>query len=522
MTTPRVNAVLVDDAPKEKDDLIGVWTDIFRIGGFDVNISYEMDFKRSDRFMASRPHFVLVDNHVMSRENAGVEFIAENKPLFPDVIFILFTGNTFSIDSLANSRPNPDLIVTKTYIVDREYQEYLGSELRRLLSRCTFDELSFDPPIDFTEKTISREEIRSIVERCLIDFTATKYGERIIKVQLKQLTDGLSGNSVFRMTVFGSTRYATTPFVLKVGHLNDIRTERDAFRSNVRFQLPHDMRVDAIGYAETAKNAGIAYAFALGNASGVKTANEILKSGDSSIIELVKTKLFQSNTVAWYRLTKEKPRLKEFFFNQHEYRAEKDSARNEGFNRTLREIANKEGIALRVTPDLISFGTYEFQPIKRTLSRVNDEIALQCHSHGDLNANNIFADAGLTNIAIIDFEYTGENHVFKDFVSFEASIRALVPDPLNRQTVGELIEAELRLNSGRETVDLFAIDDQLFIQLAKFRSMAFTLFPDASERLYRVAAMLHHWKLLGLPVWAYPQKLRLAASLVATLVKLRE
>lgn len=47
--------------------------------------------------------------------------------------------------------------------------------------------------------------------------------------------------------------------------------------------------------------------------------------------------------------------------------------------------------------------------------------------HGDLNSNNVMVFEGESQFSLIDFEYTGNDSVYKDFISLESSLRVHFP-----------------------------------------------------------------------------------------------
>lgn len=51
--------------------------------------------------------------------------------------------------------------------------------------------------------------------------------------------------------------------------------------------------------------------------------------------------------------------------------------------------------------------------------------------HGDLNLNNIIVSENHNRVALIDFEYCGVDHIFKDLISLEVSALSLFDDFLS-------------------------------------------------------------------------------------------
>jgi len=263
----------------------------------------------------------------------------------------------------------------------------------------------------------------------------------------------------------------------------------------------------------------------------MKSAASYLMNGDASIVELVIEKVLQSETTRWYRpdsTAAEGQNLDDFFSNSEEYSPGKDSRRFDEFKRALTEIAGVEGKKFAFAGEKFAYDALEIDHLRRVMPRVKaDDIAL-CYCHGDFNSNNIFISAEKRGVALIDFEYSGKDHVYKDFVSFESSLRTeyLLQDrvPLS---FSELVAMEVDYLT-KFGVAGEAVSVPYLTQIDRVRCAASSRYGDQSSLLYSTALGFHSVKLLGLssldgerakqhlpPVWNREQKKRLCAAVFA-------
>lgn len=521
----RFRVLLVEDDRVRRGRFVAVWKGAFGAAGVDVDIQVEENFDDIDSLLKKRPHVAIFDNVFeiggdgsgKARDNLGIEQISRLKPHHTDTVFALYSLATFSIDQLGVRIPNPDMLVTKTHLSNIEYQHYLGKTLASRVQRLPFRNLSFTTPAVRPEFAEVEPELTSIIEQCIFGFMNDELDDEVIEVRLHRLTGGFSGASVFRLEFFGSTRYENIPFVLKFSRKANVSNEATRYNSFVRLQLSHDMRVDLIGYGEAGKWAGACYAFAFGRANGVVTLTDKLKDGDAAAVTAAVQRIFSSNTTGWYNLKKTKPqRLDDYFSNSEEYKLSKDDRRLAGLRAVLSEVGAEEGVSSTVSTDTIRFGTFECGSLRRTLAKKGAGEIKLCFGHGDLNANNIFIDSSGHNLAMIDFEYAGLDHCYKDFVSLESSIRLEFRRPaLPDIKLLDLVDVEMKLFKNPDE-DIPGAPDYVE-PIRDLRKSAIARFGTPLGLNYFVAVGLHSLKLLGVSAdWRPDQKKVLAAAALAS------
>ncbi|QOZ36461.1 phosphotransferase [Bradyrhizobium sp. CCBAU 53421] len=517
--------LLVEDDRDRKNRFVAVWKAAFAAAGVEIDIQVEENFDDVASHLKKRPHIAIFDNVFevpgggpgKARDNLGIEQISRLKPDHTDTVFALYSLATFSIDQLGVRIPNPDMLITKTHLSNIEYQHYLGKTLASRVQRLPFKNLSFTTPSVRPEFADVEPELASIIEQCIAGFLNDELDDEVIEVRLHKLTGGFSGSSVFRLEFFGSTRYENIPFVLKFSRKANVSNEATRYNSFVRLQLSHDMRVDLIGYGEAGEWAGACYAFAFGRADGVVTLTDKLKEGDGTAVTTAVQRIFSSNTTGWYTLKKAKPqRLDDYFSNSEEYKLSKDDRRLAGLRGVLTEVGAEEGVSSTVSTDAIRFGTFECGSLRRTLAKKGaGEIEL-CFGHGDLNANNIFIDSSGRNLAMIDFEYAGLDHCYKDFVSLESSIRLeFRKTAFPNFKLMDLVEVEMKLF--RDPDQVIAGAPEYVEPIRELRKAAVARFSRPLALNYLVGVGLHSLKLLGVSAgWRPDQRKVLAAAALAS------
>jgi len=514
------NVLLVEDDLVRKDRFLELWTAAFESAGVDAKIDYRSSFATIETDLKARPHIAIFDNvfteNGLESDNLGVEQIAKYKGTHSDTVFALYSGATFSIDQLGVRQPNPDLLITKTYMASQPYQKFLGESLADRVARMPLDPVVFEKPRERTDLKDKLPELQSIVEQCLHGFWNAEIGDDDVEVRLKSLTGGFSGSRVFELRFFGATRFENIPFVLKFSERRNVRNEAVRYNSFVRLQLPHDMRVDLIGYGEAGDHAGVCYAFAMGQSDHVVALTEKLKAGDLKSVEGVVEHVLTSDRTRWYKPHGEAKRLDDFFSNAEEYAPSKDAARLEGFRKSLGSVGAADGKFCKVTDDEFQFGAVRTPSIRRILAKRGADPVEVGFVHGDLNANNVFLSGDDGRLAMIDFEYSGEDHVYKDFISLESSIRLdfqskrLATMPLER-----LIADERALLQNCD-VALAADAVEYLAGVQRIRQAAVARLEKPIARSYAIGLGLHSLKLLRFTVNSIGQQRALCAAVFAS------
>ncbi len=426
--TKDLKVLYVEDNPKDAENYGEIWKSLFREHGFP-----NVDFRTSSRFDLELvdeqlPHVVIADNVLVSADgaeeldNEGAQFLADLKSTYKHIVCILFTRATFSIKTLGQLTPNPDLLVPKTHFRSPEYQEdWVGPQINHLLSRRPIGTLVLEPPSTMSEYRDLTSAINCILEQCLNDVSSHELG-LTAQIKLSKLTGGASGASVFLTEVSGIERFHNVPLVFRISAKKYIFEEVANYKRFVSLQVPHDLRVELLGYGEHLDYGGALYAFALADVANTTTALSTLKDGDidrSKVLRDILDRIFARENLGWYNSDGNGTvELAEYFSEREEYNQKKDHRRIRGISANLKKFGLG---AFSIDGDYLSDGQRRFplpRNIMEKLSGVEVQLAV---AHGDLNLNNIIVSNDDQRLALIDFEYCGIDHVFKDFVSLEVS-----------------------------------------------------------------------------------------------------
>ena len=522
----KLNAVLIDDDDSRIDNFKIFWEDILS----EVYDSYDVktfnNVEDPDKIFKDRPHVVIVDNVfvVEGKENSniGLKFIKDNKEKYSDIVFVLFTGNSFQVDSLGMRFPNPDILVSKGSLPNDNYRKYISYELSRALKRIPCGDVQFSEASDHFKQKELQPHIHSILEQCTSILHGKNGNKKEFVINLRSLTGGYSGSYVYYANIVGIHNMNSVPFVFKLGDKSNVEREVDNYNSNVRLNMPHDMRVDLVGYGETDKFSGVLYSFAFGQAQDMALATDLLVSDGEKVVQLIIDKLLLSNVVGWYKNVNEVDPISIFYSNSEEYGLEKDAKRLEGLENNLSLFLEPD--RYRVDDEKFAIEGHEFSHMRRILGQFDREPVFTSLCHGDLNTNNIFIDAERSSISTIDFEYSTNDMIFKDFISVESSVRAYGSD--DSQCFSDLFNSEYGMLKKSEQA---ACSGYLSL-IDKIRHSASSLcenqglgdFETKLSKLYYAGLMMHLYKLLGLNAWDEEQSKRLVAALCAVAVYLQD
>ncbi len=506
--TKALRVIIADDQVNHAARIKAAWRSALGSGP-------EIDFYHSIQDLReklqTRPHVIICDNQFSESINEGVTFIASAKLDHPDTVFVLMTGKSFDIEQLGQRVPNPDLLVPKPYLLNDKYLAFLGGELR---SRVPRTPCNIHVPKEVESIGITKQAFVSLVEQCVTSFNVLEFEvEAEYTVKFSLLSGGYSGAAVYQMNLEGAGRAPNLPLVMKCGTREQISREVGAFERWVRWQLPHDMRVDIIGRGNTRDHAGVCYGFVLGSSTELQTFTDVIRAVDFSISTSLLRRLFFAERSGWYLLSDadERP-LSNYIANKPEYATEKDERRNNKLRQACAEVSETENMTCEFPSGLFIVNGKSYGPVRGALfDRASQKVKL-CYCHGDLNSNNIFLDKSGTNVALIDFEQSGEDHIFRDFISIETSIRMNLPEE-QTQTLSffELVEYERKMliNPGEECGDDFGEWVSLPRKLAREK------FPNAEDEDYWIPLLLHSWKVLAVSEWDYEVKRRLVAIIFA-------
>jgi len=523
----KLNVLYFDDIRTEREQFEPLWVHTLKLAGFEADILFEAELKDLEPRLARRPHVVIVDNSIQAFDhrgnprddaNVGARFIAQHKPNHPDTVFVLYTGEDFSMMQLGRRIPNPDLLVTKDYLHNEPYQNFLAGELRRMVRRLPIEQIIENGATDNDEAR--RRTLHSLIEQIVHDIRGRQPASWNA-AKLTRLSGGFSGATVYRLELEAGLDGPSIPTIVKVGSSVQIGREIAAFGRFARWYLPHDLRVDIVGDATVGETSAVCYAFALGGREKVEPLSVALAAGRRKAIGAVNRLLFASAGQGWYKSHRESPHvLRAYLSNLEEYPAIKDDWRDKCFEASLRSICAAESLSFSISDSRIAIGKFECNEIRRALRHLPNSKVPLCICHGDLNSNNIFITTDLAAMALIDFEQTNFHHVFRDFVSLESSVRSLFATAKPGGTAFEaLVDLEaMMIHDVNATVSA----DPLLEQVQSIRRTAFKHFPKADKALYYGALALHLWKLLGfregdVSHWPREGERHLASGLVAIL-----
>lgn len=523
-----LKVLYIDDEIERAMAYKEVWGDILQKISKNLNIEVVNNFDNND-LSKKRPHIVIADNVISSStfneiENVGASFIANNKKIFQDILYILFTGQSFSIKTLGSMYPNPDIIVPKETIKSKKYQsDFLIPQIKSLLKRYPINDVLF---LDNSDKQSVKDyinEINSIIEQCTLNIVYL--GEDPIDdVRLKRLSGGLSGTVVFIVDIVGVTRFKNVPCILRIGKKNDILSEVRNYNLFARIQMPHNLRVELLGFGSAGEFGGAMYAFALGDPTDTVTLTDvILKGTDTSNIVVTKdilSLLFSHDKIGWYNILRDsEENLEDYFSNADEYSIEKDSRRVANIQTTYAKLCQDR--AFRINADNIVYCGVEYK-LPRGLALQSNNLRLsKTICHGDLNTNNIIVSNDRKRMAVIDFEYTGIDHIYKDFISFEVSIRCYAEKgdlPINELIEKEKIRFENLKNASAECLG----DGDDIVNIIRWSCIQKYSKEWHSDdwRKYIICLSFHTMKVAALPGWTREQFSRLIATLIASSISL--
>jgi len=516
---PKLNIVICDDEKSQQDMLAPIVSEIVRKIGFEPVIALYDEIEKLEPHLNTRPHIVIVDNVFGSENNKGVAFIAKEKVRFPDIVFVLLTGNTFNVEQLGFRLPNPDVIATKAHMPNQKYQSYLAQEIFSHLSRYPIAAVSTEEsePYKIGNFEIDTTELQSLVEQSIFE-AGLVIEQEVPQARLKRLSGGYSGAIVLELSLTGKTRWSGIPTVVKIAPRDWIDSEINAFQTFVRWQLPHTLRVDIVGKGTTRYFGAVCYAFVLAGEMKSQSTTQALSRQNSRVVKRVLKDLLEAKSTGWYNPIKsESIDLTPYLANRREFDGSKDGIREERFSRSLDIVSKNDGLNFFQLDGGYKIEDITIRSPRRAIFQHEWGQVVECFCHGDLNSNNVMTNSAITRLGLIDFSDSGRNHVFRDFVSFEASVRLEWGLDEDEPAVlfTELLTAEkglYDLNSAR-----FGFAPSYIDQVRLIRAAAFKRFSHVPINHYAVLVALHHWKVNAVGDWSIGATRRAMAAMVGSL-----
>jgi len=303
---------------------------------------------------------------------------------------------------------------------------------------------------------------------------------------LEPLTGGRSAAHVFKLTpLFGSdSQIKGPPVIVKIAPRAQGTAEKANYDKFVRWGLPAACRPELHGFARTRDHSGLCYAFVGGDgAAKVETLTDHLQRGDTTKMELVLCRIFDSMRDTWYspHLLRQERDIARHYLDRY-FTGEHDTFETET---ALRGCAERY-FNTRQTNERSVVGTTSF-PSLRTLLFASKQTRPyhSCILHRDLNTDNIVVAHDPDCVTLIDFQKTGRGHVYEDLVALEASVRINFPPDA---TFSEIFETERLIALARQQ----PCNDPYTTSIRKIRDAAFSYFghlEDEANYQFAVAAV---------------------------------
>lgn len=515
-----LKVLYIDDTQRDLDNYGAIWKELLNGNGFeniDFRYSLKFDFEIVEQQL---PHIVIADNVLVTTDgeeldNEGCLFIADLKKRYEHITCILFTQESFSIKTLGQLTPNPDLLIPKTHFRSPNYRrDWIGPKIKKLLMRRPLGNVTFDMPELVPEYEHLNQTIECLLEQCLNDVSAYETG-LTAQIKLSRLTGGVSSASVFLVTVSGMKRFQNVPLVFRISNREYMAEEVNNYKRFVSLQVPHDLRVELVGFGEHSDFGGAIYAFALADVENTTTALSLLKENTKEQVITLKgilDRVFSRTNMGWYNNDNNgTTRLVEYFSSREEYNPQKDHRRIRGISKNLQKFGL---VTYSIDGDFLTSDKLRV-PLPRNIMEKLGELSLQyAVVHGDLNLNNIIVSECDQRIALIDFEYCGIDHLFKDFISLEISALDLIES-------FDDFDAALEYFRTRHSLDNFWKGDSELI--GTIRTVAAIKCLEASsnpEVCYLLCLAFHLFKVAALDDLNHKHFVVMLASLYAALEKL--
>lgn len=483
--------------------------------------------------LTSRPHVAFIDNQHDAGPVEGLQATAKLKRDHPDTLFCLVTTNPISAQSLGSYTPNPDVIIYKGQLGEKTYDNYLGRKLRSLIKRSPFPlfDVGFDlhrdgPKLPDGGKPLTQAELHSILEQVVDTDGMSARATEFETARLDVIRGGFSGSGVYNLQITRAGGRPNVPAILKISERAKANKEIENFRKYVKWRLPYLWRVDLLGTASTARFGAICYSPAMGGFSTPLPVNTFIREGKLDVIDRVLQSVLHSDNQTWYsEQSQTEHDARDYFKDERFYSsAPRREVLENNFYAYLRDnLTDTEADFIDASDHIRIFGT-RYPKIDRLIFNNEWGLVTECLCHGDMNGNNLLYAAGEAAVVFIDFQDTGYWHVFRDFVSFECSVRLEHPRGEAEEDLFVLFKRCL----GRERT--LAADDwtgknvhagDYTEQVARVRGAAHSNFPDEPKALYLIANVVHClWIFEKSTKWAPHKRIRLAASILESVFEL--
>ena len=526
MAPAKLQAVYVEDDDKQFTKFGRILESLLHASAYDLDLRRFKTRHEVRTFLKEhRPHVVIVDNKLSSADEfEGLRIISEAKPEHPDTVFCLLSREKIEIRQFGLRTPNPDLIVSKVFLGAKEdgYRTYVRDIVLKSIHRSFIEDIewmgAFDEIFrmlkakDAERRPISPHEVKSILEQVTFAGDITSPANQYDRMKVWPMPGGYSGAVVLKF-VLQRGRIDRVFGVLKLSPIESAEQELLNYNRYVKWTLPYTWRVELLGTARTEKFGGMCYSFVFDGQGEPRAATEYFREGDSSVIEAMQETVFNSEKKTWYsdvRATGQD--ASEYFSSPPFFREAKQvEAREKALTERLSnafpaEIVSLEEAALKV-------GEIEVpRPSHLIFTNTLGEVT-ECICHGDLNGNNVMFEKNSGALSFIDFQSTGYHNIFRDFVSFESSVRLDWREcPNEPNSLRDYVAFEQALITRASA----SVLPEYVTQCGQVRHAAFANFERSD--LYVVAALIHFWWLaVRFDDWTPHAYRRLLGCVVASL-----
>lgn len=491
-----LKVVIAEDNTVNADMYIERYRTFFADNNYDAEFTVsacKMD--NIARLIASDAFHLLITDITFGDDDemGGFAVIADIKTKYPNIFVV---GNSSADPGVTRTvGPSYDMFIPKDALISNEINtdEWYSREFRKKFRCNTELELEEGALSMFPAKGRTRGEIRRLIQECL--FTSHDFDETfdLCKIRLDPLTRGFSDSAVFRvlsMSRVGGFKHIQS--VIKISKVDKARKELKNFNRFVKWTLPFEWRVDLLGHALGERFGAVCYSFVdsedqLGKFYDLET---FIENSNDEKVRYVLSKIMDTNARKWYRgdIYKPEPSISEFYHKRYYQPYGSDYRKTQRvFEREVRDILDFIPTAGRVESKVLG---ESFALPTRGVFGHSDGSCQTCIGHGDLHGRNILvSERDNGKVVFIDFQQTGQCHVFEDFVVLESSLRLNFPNLSDVDL--DLIEQEHKLNSLEDPGD-----DRKYMLMNEIRNRAFDHFPDEPRGNYVFAQLAFSLRLL--------------------------
>ncbi|WP_321341599.1 phosphotransferase [uncultured Cohaesibacter sp.] len=435
----QLNVVIIEDKENLFDDQVRKYSKLFKYCSYEMVAFHATGQSSAQSIIRSkngidRIHLVVSDIHSVGPKR-GLLWIQRLKEEFPDIVFIGNSRHDISYRETTILWPSFDVYIDKNILNrdDEEENRVFRSQILDAMKQDVEVFISKDSDLSNLRERDFKGGIEDRALNSLVAQVVFAKGEHDsvlhpTRVRLSPITGGFSGSYVFRMEIECPTsKLRTVPAVLKLSHNEDASIEAENYKKYVKWILPYKWRVDLLGEGKVKGWSAVCYSFAHGTGLKFDSVTNALKKGEVSAVEQVIDQIFSPNYQTWYsnRLCTDSGEKQISAHYSNEYFGRKAlSSSKEDFLRlsqkylgaviTERDRVSIKNIGISISePSTVLFATGR--------GSYSETIC-----HGDLNSNNVMI--AKKELTFIDFQSTGRKHVFRDFLTFESSIRLYFPD----------------------------------------------------------------------------------------------